>query len=56
MARRIERDDRSIPIRCSDCGKRVLDGAGNQEMLKSRISRYCDKCWKKHCENAGRNT
>lgn len=52
MPRRLEVDDRGIPIRCGTCKKRVLDGDGNQEMLKDRVDRYCDRCWKRHSEQA----
>lgn len=38
-------DEYGMPVNCTGCRKFVLQGHGNQRQVKSRIDRYCDKCW-----------
>lgn len=48
MAPKRKVDERGIPTHCTGCGKRVLDGDGNQEVTRRCTNRFCNKCWKKH--------
>jgi hypothetical protein len=53
-ARRKLRRHEEDPSRCFQCGVRVKDGQGIQELDNGSLKRYCDRCYKKRCEDPDR--
>ena len=54
MGRIAELDEHGIPNKCKTCRQFVRSGEGNQEQTKDdKIDRYCNGCWKEHCEEIG---